>query len=142
MASSKHDYRRTPMPTAPYRSFAHYIDAMRAKSGKPTHKFGPAAAVPDYPCQDCDGRGRIVHPDAFNDPVEGHKMSERINCPMCRGDGGVTRNVMRMWWDQIKDKFQTERAQAKKQIALEAKAIVKLNRLGKAEMAAARRLLR
>lgn len=141
MPISRHPYTRTPVPPDPYRGFEHYVAERREKSRRPVHKFGAAAEIPEYPCQDCDGSGRILHPDAFNDPVEGHKMSERIYCPMCQGSGTVTRNQMRVWWGSIKAEHAARRLQARKRREDEDKIIPKLNRMTKRDICAIRRLL-
>lgn len=42
-----------------------------------------------YECPRCGGSGRVVCPGEEPDPVEGHKLSARMDCPFCEGKGHV-----------------------------------------------------
>lgn len=43
-----------------------------------------------YPCWACYASGRIIDPKEKPDVVEGHKLSNRINCPKCSGTGKLS----------------------------------------------------
>lgn len=40
-----------------------------------------------YMCRHCDGAGNVISPFAYNDPVEGYKMADRVVCQHCFGTG-------------------------------------------------------
>ena len=69
-------------PLRPYRNVGHAVEILGI--------FGAwknRTKANWFPCLECFGKGRIVHPDEERDPVEGHKMSRRIECSKCNGSG-------------------------------------------------------
>lgn len=43
-----------------------------------------------HECPRCRGIGRVVRSDQEPDPIEGHKLSIRVDCPKCDGKGYIT----------------------------------------------------
>lgn len=87
-------------------------------------------------CPCCDGNRRIIHPDQQSDPVEGHKLSDRITCPMCAGQGAAAENTRLAFgfqgyrdaivrWDRLHREEEARRAHSAMQAR--ARALAKLN---------------
>lgn len=36
-------------------------------------------------CYNCEGSGRVWHPDSHRDVIEGNKLRETMKCPACKG---------------------------------------------------------
>lgn len=62
-----------------------------------------AEALRMYPknpwrCTNCHGSGRVVADWEQPDPVEGHKMSERVSCKVCHGTGNIGEAEHKKLW--------------------------------------------
>lgn len=68
-----------------------------------------------FVCMECDGYGRVVPNDAFNDPVEGYKMAERVTCPSC---GGLKYTFEKTYRDYFKKTQAEYRKQEKERIRI------------------------
>lgn len=68
----------------------------------------------NYKCDHCNGSGRVVSPYAFNDPVEGYKMADRVDCHKCNGTGESDEKI----WKEIYKKQRASYLEVKKEKAL------------------------
>lgn len=59
----------------------------------------------NYKCNYCDGMGRVVSPWAYNDPVEGYKMADRVACQFCNGTGESDEKTWREIFKKEKNSF-------------------------------------
>ena len=53
----------------------------------------PRVPTGSHQCNHCQGVGRVVAPGEVSDPIEGHKLSMRIDCPDCNGKGYVPEKI-------------------------------------------------
>lgn len=60
------------MPKKPYKNLEEFLTSYRNVDGF-------------LKCPFCNGGGRVIHPDATPDVIEGHKLSKTIKCPLCMG---------------------------------------------------------
>lgn len=77
-------------------------------------------------CIECDGSGRVLHPDALCDPAEGYKMAEHVNCQECRGTGMGTEKLWRKFYLEQKRSYAAQRKKETNRARLRKSAIAKL----------------
>lgn len=87
-------YNLTELPKRPHENFTDFLHKLRNRSKK-KHEF---------PCDKCEGSGRIPEPDYPFDVVEGYKGRGTIMCSQCGGKGEVAEKILRAVYDsEIKE---------------------------------------
>lgn len=76
------------VPKKPYKGFYYYVSAMKAQAPQFI-----GVAKPQWPCYECQGRGKIWDPEGRDD-YEGNKLNRRIDCRLCHGTGNLTHNIL------------------------------------------------
>jgi hypothetical protein len=62
-----------------------------------------------FRCEACSGGGRVVAPWETPCPVEGHKLSDRIDCDKCQGTGIGTETEARARYRRLKAAHDTRK---------------------------------
>lgn len=106
-------------PQKPFVSFAAFKQNIRFGYGQHKSKLR---------CQKCNGDGKIIHPDAKCDPVEGYKMAERIACQFCHGTGIASEIQAKDSYLEMLDRHQGRLAQWHKARKVLLPTLQKLNR--------------
>lgn len=99
---------------APAPAFKDVDDAKKGLGIMSFKEYGPGS----FPCLECSGRGRIVHPDEQLDPIEGYKLAKRINCPSCGGTGYGTKKKFMACYNSLTKRYREELDKSKRMTEL------------------------
>jgi hypothetical protein len=79
-----------------------------------------------FMCLRCDGSKRVIADYERPDPVEGHKMSDRVPCPKCGGTGYATEKEWREYFKAEQKNHREREKELKKINDLKKQALAKL----------------
>lgn len=79
-----------------------------------------------FKCNHCHGSGSVRDPNAYNDPVEGYKMADRVDCYHCRGTGESDEKTWKAIYKEEKTKFALKLKNKRETEALRKSALKKL----------------
>lgn len=97
-------YLTRDKPTFKFNSFADFVAYHRVRNPYTYRKREKIELK--YPCFYCYGSGRIIAPGEEPDVIEGHKLSDSIDCPKCEGTAESTEKVYLKVYGKEFDKYQ------------------------------------
>ncbi len=109
MKVRKHQIKINP-PTRPFK------DMLEAKRGQSLYNRERCGEAGFYPCLECLGAGKVIAPYETADPVEGYKMADRIECPVCRGKCEGTKEAFMVWYNDRLHKWKNDMCKFRREV--------------------------
>jgi len=105
-------------PIRPKKPYSNFSDYLKTKMNSQHELI----------CSKCSGSGRVYDPRSPKCVIEGSKMRDRIDCPLCEGSGIGIREMYKSFYIEIMDEYKAKLEKYTREIALYKSVVKKLSK--------------